>query len=184
MKKFAIYGICSLVSIASLGSSLNLKNELTNNNFNDVPSYYLKIVFNNQTNINANSKYVCFYLDISMNGRIYNDNDFLNIVSAKNIRGLLGVNDLDLFLTNSNSSSTILNLDISNWDLINLDFTFGTFYDTGFLGIWCHAQLIAANNYQYDFRKDVNKNGNIGTQLVINAYGNDTNSAQWSIANY
>ena len=176
MRKFIISIITlTLVAITSFINIQNLNNKVLAS-----PNMQLQFIINNEANnINPISNGVWFYLDISVSGHNYNDDNFINIT-----KWTYTLNYKDVFTTVRNTSTTIITIDITQFDTLFFNFTFGTFYSpTGIM--WYHTQLTAANNYVYNQYAPYKNNGNNGTQLIINAYGGDcTNSANWIFKSY
>ena len=160
--------------------------------------FQLQIAINNQTsNVNSGSKktdsngidikWDWFYIDLSINGRPYNYDDFkLNdkskMITPENSKNGSG-NHKDVFATPFYSEVTLLKL-TSSINSYTIKFTFGTYYNGGGQ-IWYHAQLTNADNYKYNIFNQFFNTGDAGTKIVINVNGKkDANSANWGFHNY
>ena len=87
------------------------------------------------------------------------------------------------FATLNSTQTAIYTLNnISNNELLNISFSFETFYN---VLAWYHAQLTSANICNYNLYSEYYKTNNNGTNLVINVNGgSDTNTASWNLENY
>ena len=162
-------------------------------------SYQFQFIIDNETsnvsnNIDTNNddNQEWFYLDLSIDGKIYNDDDFKlndksnNIIPQKeDIDDDSGGYHKDVFATPSNSKVTLLSL-IYNTNFTNamtIYFTFGTYYLRS--SVAYHAQLASANNYEYNFVNQFVKTRYAGTKLIINANGSvGANDASWGFQYY
>ena len=197
-----IYIKISIIFLITKIIGLNLRqNKIQTNTL--PASYQFQLIINNKTsNVNSNYPKVdpddsnspllweWFYIDLSINGKVYNYDDFkLNdkskMIAPENPKNGSG-NHKDVFATPSNSKVTLLSL-IYNTNFTNavtIYFTFGTYYDGGG-NIWYHAQLTSANNYEYNFINQFVKTRYAGTKLIINANGSDNaNNANWGFQYY
>ena len=129
------------------------------------------------------------YLDISMNGGIYNDDNFHNIVTenSTNSGGTGGSTghtwDKDVFITLMVAKTTIWSITLGEWKVFDINyFTFGTFYSG--LG-FDHAQLNNSDEYFCYILKEYKATGNNGARLMIHIYGTpDANNASWELNYY
>ena len=156
IKKILTIG-CGLAFILSSSNSLTSKKNLNlanNTQTNTSIKYGTEIDISNFTNnVYGGDSYhfgTWFYLDLSINGVVYNDNDFTNITieNDKNAGGA-GTSagrrgDKDVFFTPMKSTTRIFLSSLSNNNKWNLSFTFGTFC---WGPIWCpHFELTSFND--------------------------------------
>ena len=168
-------------------------------------SFQLQVAINNNTsNVNSNNaksdpndpnhyfRWDWFYIELSINGRAYNDDDFRinnksSTIVPENSKNGSGSHK-DVFATPCYSEAIILSL-INTIESDNIQFTFGTYYDLNKYTIpnkiWYHTQLTNANNYNYSLVNQFDNTGDAGAKLVINANGSKgANSANWGIHPY
>ena len=177
-----------MILMTMITNFVNLQN--SNNKhltLNNAPRFELKVAVNNQTSNVGVLQLVCFYLDITVNGIAYNNNNFDNDPNLQkfNKKPIYGQKGLDIFIVNPNTEATLITTDLDpSLDFATIDFSFGTFYSP--LGhVWYHAQLTMAYKYQYNFYKTYVNTTNNGTKVVINANGSDgANSANWGFHYY
>ena len=191
MKKIIMLFTTLVTTIASFTNIKNLTNKTTITN--DDQKFQLKLIINNETN-DVNGKrmnaYIgwlkaYFYLDITIDGKVYNGNKNSGFNTAdSNYHPFTPENGQlnsywDVFWTNPNTLLNLitLNLDPDRTGVI-INFTF-KIYD-GF-----HYQNTEANNYVYNFHKTYSDNQNNGTELIINSNGSwGSNTASWEFQYY
>ena len=149
-------------------------------------------IINKTDNVSGGDSYyfgTWMYLDISMNGGIYNDDNFHNIVTenSTNSGGAGGsagrTGDKDVFITPMALETQIWSMTFNDWEIFDINyFTFGTFYyGLGF----DHAQLTYSNEYFYYMLKEYKATKNNGARLTIEISGtNGINIAGWDIEPY
>ena len=167
-----ILGLVLILPIIANKNNLSLSNE--NNSQNNSVNAQFKIVINNETsNVRGwnNSYKTWFYLDLTINGRPYNDNDF-NAVSdidyndcfvplKSNENEILLTNNYKIYLLESNTP-------------VHIQFNFGTFYPWG--GVWYHAQL-ASDDFNIDYFNQFHTYGNNGLCMNLDCVGNNGNNS-------
>ena len=180
MKKIIILSF--VLSTITINTVNNLNDNFPPNYYPlDATEYKLKLVLNNEaTNVNGNNDRTYFYLDIKINGKVYNDDDFNKQGTVPNNYGYK-----DIFWTMQNTVLTLYTLNLSpSIAGLCIDFTFGTIYSPTGL-VYYHSQLISTSNYKYDFHKKFYDTGNNGINLIFNAYGGiGQNSATWNFSNF
>ena len=180
MKKLIILIIFLATVIINFVNIQNLNNKKINNVINS--DFQLQLIIRNYTNNVGWGATKCenltyFYLDISINGNTYTTKNFNSNIEKGPYQ--------DVFKTPNNATTSIYTMNINNYDILAITFTFGTLYNP--IGIWFHAQLTSANDYRCNFRNENFKYKNNGTKLIISAYdGGDgvNNNANWNLQYY
>ena len=166
---------------------------------NKKTKFTLNIIIDNKTNNvvggdNNKNFGTWFYLNLTINHRIYNVDDFQNVVienSENTGGGRFGrTGHKDVFITPINSRKVILTYDLTNEnEFTYIGIAFGTFYQHGF-GHLAHAELTGTKGYQNGVYR-LNRfwihgtTGNNGINLIITATGvKDANSASWGLEYY
>ena len=180
MKKIMI---CTMALATIVANSINLTNKKENIKISDEESFLFALIVRNDTNNvgggNTNDFGTWFYLDIKINGTIYNDDNFKNI-STENDSNAGGSNvsmgrrhDKDVFITNFNESAIILPYTKINSSSINITLTFGTIYWFP-LGFFVHSELLSINNFSLkDFSTmvfEITASGSAGANSANSIY--------------
>ena len=180
MKKL-IMPIMALATIfASFINIQNLSNRRINKNY--WIYYQFRVVINNFTNNVGIMAVDSFYLDLSVNGVVVNDDDFTNIRKYPE-------NYNDTFVTEPGTSEIIYTKLIdfgSDARNFTINFNFGILYWV--LGIWYHSQIATSGGFvQKNLEDNLIRHNCNGLELffgVFGGQGTNTGTQKYNLYNF